>query len=141
MGLGYMWEQAKQGNFSNALSGIFISDVDVQRGREVDQQLAQLNADNYAKGIITEEAYQTTAQRLDEWSTDAMLTREDTSPGGGFKEGVRQGAAGMQSLISDTLNTVGGGVLKTIPWQLWLLLAVAVAIYLWPSMLTLWRRR
>lgn len=141
MGLAYMWEQAKQGNFSDALSGVFISDADIARGREVDQQLGQLNADNYAKGIITEEAYQTTADRLNEWSTDAMLTREETSPAGGFKEGVRQGAAGMQSLVSNALDTVGGGVLKTIPWQIWALLLLAALIYLWPGLLSLARRR
>lgn len=120
MGLGYIWNRIKAGDFSGAASGLFISDADIERGRKADADLAKLNADNLARGIITEEDYRLTQKRLEDWSTDRMMTDDKYSPWGGFKEGMADGANGMRKFAGESISALLGGFLRTIPWQVWL---------------------
>jgi hypothetical protein len=137
MGLGYAWDQLKSGDWGAALSGLYISDADISRDREVTAKLSALNAENRARGIWTEEEYRGAQQRLSDWSVDAMLHNEATSPYGGFKEGAAEGAAGLRKFGTDIINTAVGSVARSIPWQIWLLGGFLLAGWLY---LTFFRR-
>jgi hypothetical protein len=130
MGWTTFWENAKQGKLGDAFSGAMVPEEDIERGRAADQALLALNEQNRARGIITEEQFADSQARLQKWSTDELLTNDKYSPWGGFKEGLNDGAKNIKGAI-------GGGInfgFSMIPWQLWALGAVALAVYFWPML-------
>lgn len=92
-------------------------------------RLLELNQAAAARGAISPAEAARRAALITETPTGIM------SPSEGFAQGWEEGAASIRKAVGETINTTAGTVWKMIPWQLWAILGVALAIYLAPILL------
>ncbi len=131
MGWTSMWKNLKAGKFGDAFSYAFIGEDDIARDREVDAKLRELNDRNLAMGIWSEADYRQANENLARSSIDRLLTQEESSPWGGFKEGAAEGAASMRKAASGVLGTG----LSIVPWWVWVAGVGVAAWYVWQNFL------
>lgn len=107
------------------LDSIFLGD-EVERGRELDAKIRDLNQAKYERGVLT-------ADQRD--AADANLARESAEVHsqqiyedftGGLNEGYQNVTGGIRSTLAAPFNFA----FASIPWQLWLAGLVALAWYL-----------
>lgn len=109
-----------------------IKDQSDRAGEDAEQKLAALNAKKNAaraKAGQTQVAYNNTP------TIQQQLNDPSTSVGGGFKEGLQDGARNIRQNVGGAINTVAKVGLGMIPWQIWLFAIVGGAIYLNPGLL------
>lgn len=127
-----LWEATKSffsGNFKDAGSYLLIDSDEVNRGRDLDARLAELNGRALEQNKISEDEYlrRTDAISMNAFEHGGIFEQEGTDLAGGFAEGAKEGLANVQSTVKSTLaNTVNFGA-GLIPWQVWVLGALYVA--------------
>lgn len=130
-----LWDATKSffsGNFKDSASYLFVDADEVNRGRDLDARLAELNSRDLASNKITDEEYlrRTNAIATNAFEHGGIFDQEGTDVFGGFVEGAGEGLTTMQqgvkSGIAKSLNFTTG----LIPWQLWVLIAIYVAFRL-----------
>jgi hypothetical protein len=91
-----------------------------ERGNNLDAQLAQLNARDYAPGgkLYTPENW----ERVQANQASGQTVDVDKEIAGAFKEGLDDGAKNVTGFLGGAFDIVGkgvGAILKAVPWWIW----------------------
>lgn len=97
-----------------------------ERGDDLDAKLAEINARDYGPGgkYYTPHIYSQSQRNLETSRTGNI----DAEIQEAFGEGVDEGAANIRGTIGGTVNA-SAKLFKIIPWQVWVI--GAVALFLW----------
>lgn len=132
MGLGTSIGKLFQGDVKGAVDWLFLDEENVAMGERADQGNLRITQQLAAEGLITEaEAIQSTA-RLESQSIDNLLQNPDFSPYTAFKESIAESTSSVISGTKKGLGTVFGLPFRILPWQFWVMVAAAVAVYTFP---------
>jgi len=96
----------------NFFSSFFVSDDDVATAKQVAAAQQTVLADQYDRGVIDTNKYLQLSREIDD--------------AGNYLDDYRKDASDPGHLI---------------PWWVWLVVGVAVLIYLWPVLSRLWKAR
>ena len=105
----------------------------VDKGAQLDAQLAAVNAQNAANGVYTPEAYQqvlTDQQSAKFGDEQATMEQEAIAGANDGLDRVTALPGQVSNGIFDIFGKTLGGMLKSVPWWVWLLGIVAVFFYL-----------
>ena len=120
------------------LLGVDLS-AEQERTNQTNAQIDLLNQSLVDKGIWTQEqADLATAERI---VSDVRSGVADVSGSvnTSFLEGLKSGEQNLTSGISDSIARVIKDIWKAIPWQLWVV--AAIALFLWMGGMSLLRGR
>jgi hypothetical protein len=128
MALGEFWRALSRGDgWEKSFGYLTLSQDEIDRGRDLDNKLDQVNRVAFERGLVSQADYDKTSARLAQSSMDVLLENPDSSPWAGFKEGWKEGADNIQSGIKKTLAAPFNFTLGAIPWQVWLLVGGYIA--------------
>lgn len=121
-----LWNAIKERD----LGYLWISDSEVERGRELDSKLLDSVQADYARGAISAEVAAISTQQITDASTRNQIAQ--SNPWDGFKEGWGDGYKNVKGAIQKVTSGLFGGVLGLIPWQVWAGAIIFAVIYFWP---------
>lgn len=107
------------------LGDIFLGD-EIARGKKLDAELKRFNAQKVQAGTMTQEEADARDARLESETAavwDAQINND-------WNQGLDQGYENVTGGIKKTLAAPFNFAFASIPWQLWLAAAVALAWYL-----------
>lgn len=121
-----------RGNFREAVDYAFVPQSEVDRSADLDNRLQRLVADDLAAGTVTDAEANASFARLQENAFPYIFQQPGTSPSLGLLEGVQEGAENISSGVRRVTGDVFGFTLKTIPWQIWVVLLIVGFVYILP---------
>lgn len=128
MAIGESFRAFRRGEgFERSFGYLWLSQEDIDRGRDATNKLDELNRKAFEVGKINDQEYQERTARLHSTDVENLLTDPNSSPLQGFKEGFEEGAANVQSAIKETIRAPITFGLGAIPWQAWLIVGLFVA--------------
>jgi len=117
-------------------------DEEQTRGEQLDAQLAELNQRQYEQGRYTEAEYQTILQNQQTGATGDVNASINSEFAAGAAEGLHNVLAVPGQIVGTGFSISGEalwGVIKRIPWWVWL--AAAAALFVWMGGLKLLKGR
>lgn len=134
MGITSAFKSLTRGDFSDSFGYLWVPESEIARSNEADSKLAEIIANDAARGIISaeqaQEAYGRIAQNA--FQPGGILSQPGTNVTKGFLEGAGDGADAIRKGVGNTINGVFGLVTRLVPWQLWLVGLAVVAVWAWP---------
>lgn len=128
MAIGEAWRAFRRGeSWNNVFGYAVVSQEEIDRGRAADSRLQELNQEKFDSGKWNAQQYADSNARLHASSLDELISNPDSSPWAGFKDGLEEGVANVQSGIKGTLAAPINFTLGSIPWQIWALVGLYVA--------------
>jgi hypothetical protein len=103
-------------------------DAEQKRSDQLDAQLAAANQELVARKVWTQKEW--AAFEADTTGPNSTFGQNVTSQvNTAFGEGFNEGVDNVRNFLSKSINVGIGTPLKLIPWQVWLLGAVALFVY------------
>lgn len=117
------------------IAGWWVKD-DVEEGKRLDDQLAQLNRDALARGVYTEDQYASAEARRQAGAADTYAGGVVEAFQEGWEDGrenvttaVRDATAGALGVVGDVASAPFRGLLAGIPWWAWGLGIIGLLAY------------
>lgn len=138
MGLWTALKAAASGRFSDAGNYLFVSEESLATHDEVAANQARIVQRQFDDGLLDRNTF-------DELNADIYSAGQgrdiyeenfrnpETSPLGGFVEGLGEGLAAEQKFFKGALGTLVRAITGFIPWWAWILLIVAAVVYFKPA--------
>lgn len=121
-----------QGDFRGAVDWLYLDEENVAMGERADAGNIAITQQLYSEGLISAEEQQQSIARIESKSIDNMLASPEYSPYVAFQESIAENTSKVLSGTKKGLGTVFGLPFKVLPWQFYVLLVSAVAIYTSP---------
>ena len=135
MGLKSFFTSTVKGNFQDGFNYLFMDEDAITTNRVVNNAQEKVIQDQYARGVVSEDELNATMATIGRNSYPFMF-RTEGGPGEAFKDELSDRIKVLPDTVASTFNkTVGGAtsfILKALPWYVWVLLFIALVVYLTP---------
>lgn len=141
MGLKSAFKSLVKGNVQDALNFAFVDEQTVEASNQADRALMELNREDMIEGKISQNEFERRAAAIDanafpqDDGSGGLFTQESSNPWAGFKEGAVEGLQAEAGFVNKTVGGALDFASKAIPWQLWVILAIYLAIILVPRLI------
>lgn len=110
---------------------LFLPAGAADTAKEVATAQEKLVQAQYQKGLVDETEFQSRMQEISGSTTfDALFSEPGNSPTSAFGEGLKEGFQKLPDTINRTLGGTVSGIFRSIPWNVWILLLLALGIWL-----------
>lgn len=124
-----IWDSVKSGNIRQAGNYVFLSQEDVDTSNAADSRLEEIVRNRLGDGKITDVQAMQTYKNIQQNALPEVFDNPELSPLTAFQDGALEGLANDMTLARKGLSTAGDFVFGSIPWQLYVVIAVVILIY------------
>jgi hypothetical protein len=98
--------------------------------KQVATSLESRLQEQYQAGLVDYDQFQRTTQEISGTTTfDALFAEPGNSPTKTFVEAIGDGVKKLPDTVNSFLGGAVNGIFRSIPWQIYLLLLIGIALY------------